>query len=63
VKQKVFVAIFFGFLAGCQTALGLANLIRQRSDLHWLAYFAVAFGFCVVAAKYGLDVEENASNR
>ena len=56
VKQMVFGAIFFGFLAGFQTALGLAYLLKQRSDLRWLGCFAVAFGFCIVAAKYGIDL-------
>jgi len=49
-------AIFFAFFAGFQTALGVEYLSSQKSELRWLASFAVAFGFCVVAAKYGLDL-------
>jgi len=56
LKQMIVGAIFFAFFAGFQTALGIEYLSSQRSQLRWLAYFATAFGFCVVAAKYGLDL-------
>lgn len=56
VKQMILGAIFFAFFAGFQTAVGIEYLSSQRSQLRWLAYFATAFGFCVVAAKFGLDL-------
>jgi hypothetical protein len=56
-RQIVFAAIFFAFCAGFQTALGIVFL-RERNDLHGLGYLAVAFGFCIVAGKYALDLLE-----
>lgn len=49
-----FGAVFFGFLAGFQTALGIGYLIHRRTEFNWIANLLFAFAFFIAAAKYGL---------
>ena len=53
LKAMVIAAISFGFFAGVELASGIDRLVRHRAELYWFGDFAVAFGFGLVAVKYG----------